>query len=295
MVAGPQVDAALERLVEQRGDRFGRADRPSPPGICPRRTGLGADGRRCGRCRAARLRAARPRPASCSLRRAWRSRVAWSAGCPRRLVPPLSFRLSFGPKARSAQLATWKWTDRPAAAPSSPPIAASTANGSQLVGLRVNPGRSRSIRIERRRSGMPSRICGSGSESAVICGGPRVDEERRADDDVAEVIGPRDGGDDDREAERRALVGAREVDLARRVERVRAGAGAGDRGADLARGRAGRGGQLGDARVAEAAERRRSPTPGSTETPCSVAEKPGGVSRRCGQVLVAVGAVDARA
>ena len=48
----------------------------------------------------------------------------------------------------------------------------------------------------------------------------RVDLERGPDDDVAEVVGPGDRRDDDHEAERRALVGAGEVDLAGQVERV---------------------------------------------------------------------------
>ena len=51
--------------------------------------------------------------------------------------------------------------------PSSPAIVASTENGSQFVGLSANPWRSSSIRIKRVRSGIPSRICGSGSETAV--------------------------------------------------------------------------------------------------------------------------------
>ena len=80
----------------------------------------------------------------------------------------MSFRLSFGPKGRSAQLATWKWrAEARPARPSSPTIVALTEKGSQLVGLRVKSGRSRLTRIERVRSGIPSRICGSGSETAV--------------------------------------------------------------------------------------------------------------------------------
>ena len=105
---------------------------------------------------------------------------------------------------------------------------AATENGSQLVGLRVKFGRSRSTRIERRRSGMPSRIWGRGSETAVIWAVSGFDVERRPDDDVAEVIGTRDRRVITTEAERRALVGAGEVDLAGNVEGVVAGAGAGN-------------------------------------------------------------------
>ena len=53
-------------------------------------------------------------------------------------------------------------------APWSPLTWAFTEKGSQLVGLRVKFGRLSSIRIERSRSGMPSRIWGRGSETAVI-------------------------------------------------------------------------------------------------------------------------------
>ena len=62
--------------------------------------------------------------------------------------------------------------------------------------------------------------------------------ERDADDDVAEVIGAGDRGDDHDQAQRRALIWAGEVGLAGDVERVGAGAGAGDDAADLAGGRA---------------------------------------------------------
>ena len=113
---------------------------------------------------------------------------------------------------------------------------APTEKGSQLVGLRAKSGRSSSTRIERRRSGMPSRIWGRGSETAVTWAVVGIDVEGRPDDDVAEVIGAGDRRGDHREAERRALVGAGEVDLAGEVDGVGAGAGAGDRGADLASG-----------------------------------------------------------
>ena len=94
-------------------------------------------------------------------------RVAWIAGWPRRLVPPVSFRASFGPNARLAQLPAWKCEETDAVAPSLPAIVPVVANGSQLVGLSANSGRFRSIRMLRTRSGMPPRICGSGSLTAV--------------------------------------------------------------------------------------------------------------------------------
>ncbi len=64
-------------------------------------------------------------------------------------------------------------------------------------------------------------------------GGFGVDVEAFADDDVAEVIAAGDGGGDEDEAERGALVGAGEVDLAGEVEGVGAGAGAGGEFADV--------------------------------------------------------------
>ena len=70
---------------------------------------------------------------------------------------------------------------------------------------------------------------GQGVGDGGDLGGFGVDVEGGADDDVAEVIGAGDRGGDDGEGERGALVGAGEVDLARDVEGVGAGAGAGDR------------------------------------------------------------------
>ena len=60
-------------------------------------------------------------------------------------------------------------------------------------------------------------------------GGFGVDVEGGADDDVAEVIGPGDRRGDHGEAERGALVGTGEVDLAGEVDGVVAGAGSGSR------------------------------------------------------------------
>ena len=99
---------------------------------------------RCGRCRAARPSAARPRPSRCWLRRAARLSTAWIAGWPRRLRPPVSFRLSFGSigeagAVRRLEVGDRGWPSRLRRPRSSP----STENGSQLVGLSVKSGRSR--------------------------------------------------------------------------------------------------------------------------------------------------------
>ena len=81
-------------------------------------------------------------------------------------------------------------------------------------------------------------------------GGFGIDVEGDADDDVAEVIGTGDRRGDHGEAQRGALVGAGEVDLAGEVDGVGAGAGAGLSGADLAGRRAARVGLLCEAGVA---------------------------------------------
>ena len=83
------------------------------------------------------------------------------------LVAPLSVSRSFGSKFSESQLATWKWLEGEVKAPSVPLKSPLTSKGSQLVGLSVKFGLSRLSRTERKRKGMPSMICGSGSESAV--------------------------------------------------------------------------------------------------------------------------------
>ena len=75
-------------------------------------------------------------------------------------------------------------------------------------------------------------------------GGRGIDVDRDPSDDVAEVVGPGDGRNHDEEAQRSALVGTGEVDVAADVERAGAGPGAGLDGADPARGRAERRGLL---------------------------------------------------
>ena len=85
---------------------------------------------------------------------------------------------------------------------------------------------------------------GQGVGDGGDLGGFGVDVQSGADDDVAEVIRAGDRGGDDRQAQGGALVGAGEVDLAGKVDRVVAGSGAGERFADLAGRRAARVGLL---------------------------------------------------
>ena len=132
------------------------------------------------------------------------------------LVDPVRLIFSFGAKSRTSQLEAWKWTERAADPPWSAVIRPSTAKGSQLVGLRVKSLRSRSIRTERSRSGMPSRIRGSGSEATVIWAVTGSIADRGSHHHVAEVVGAGDRRGDDREAERRPLVRTGEVDPAGR-------------------------------------------------------------------------------
>ena len=67
--------------------------------------------------------------------------------------------------------------------------------------------------------------CPRGSGQGIRDGGDLgrfgIDVKGGADDDVAEVKGPGDRGGDDRQAERGALVGAGEVDVAGNVDGVR--------------------------------------------------------------------------
>ena len=94
-------------------------------------------------------------------------------------------------------MATWKWVAEVAPAPSLPVSRLPIANGSQLVGLRVKPGRSRLImdRAQPQRDAFEDLRQRVGDVGDL--GGDRVDVERRADDDVAEVVGPGDRRGDD--------------------------------------------------------------------------------------------------
>jgi hypothetical protein len=84
------------------------------------------------------------------------------------LVPPFSLRVSFGLKESAEQPPTWKGADTPALLPSTEVTAPVIVIGSQEVGLSVNWGRPICRVMERRSSGMPSRIWGNGSETAWI-------------------------------------------------------------------------------------------------------------------------------
>ena len=90
---------------------------------------------------------------------------------------------------------------------------------------------------------------GKGVGDGGDLGGFGVDLQGGAEDDVAEVIATGNGGDDEDEGERGALVGAGEVDLAGEVEGVGAGAGAGGEFAEEAGGGAAGIGLLGEAGV----------------------------------------------
>ena len=124
-----------------------------------------------------------------------------------------------------------------------------TSSGLQSVGLRAKLGRLRLTKTGAMRRGMPWKIWGRGSETAVTWAVSGLTLKARAEDDVAEVIATGNGGDDEDEGERGALVGAGEVDLAGEVEGVGAGAGAGGEFAEEAGGGAAGIGLLGEAGV----------------------------------------------
>ena len=75
----------------------------------------------------------------------------------------------------------------------------------QLVGLKMNPGRSIVTFAVRNRSGMPSMICGNGSLVTVNAEVSGFDVDPRAHHDIAQVERPRDRRHDDRQAKRRTL------------------------------------------------------------------------------------------
>src|SRR4029077_3711722 len=70
---------------------------------------------------------------------------------------------------RPAQFAAWKRLDTGALAPCALVSVPVTANGSQLVGLNMNPERSTVTFTVRMSNGTPCRIVGSGSLTIVIC------------------------------------------------------------------------------------------------------------------------------
>ena len=97
----------------------------------------------------------------------------------------------------------------------------------------MNPGRSMVTLIFWMSNGMPIRIVGNGSDFTVTCAVDRIDEQRRPDDDGAEIERSGLGGDDDAQRERRTLVRARQEHRGRRLARLRdrerCGPGAGQR------------------------------------------------------------------
>ena len=123
-------------------------------------------------------------------------------------------------------------------------------------------------------------------------GGRRIHLDRGADRDVAEVVGPGDRRYDGKEAQRRALVWTGEIDLARHVDGMGAGACACDRGADLAGGWASGRGKLGEPgveRIGEPVDRRLG-TVGNSLEPRGEPRR--GRDRQSGEVLVSVRASD---
>src|SRR5579862_5728523 len=95
--------------------------------------------------------------------------VALSVGwVPEWVLPlPVSFIFSLGENPSDEQPPTWK---RELTGAARPPVDVSvpvTLIGSHDVGLSVKSGRSRSTSIRRIRSGIPSRIVGSGSDTSV--------------------------------------------------------------------------------------------------------------------------------
>ena len=183
-------------------------------------------------------------------------------------MPPVKLQASFGAKRRVAQLATWKGS-----------LEVATGRPGRRAIVRVDRERVAVGRVEREVRAIevdldraqPQRDPFEDLRQRIgdrgDLGGRRVDVERRPDDDVAEVVRAGDRRGDHGEAERRAFVGAGEVDLARDVDRVGAGAGAGRRGADLGGGRAARARLLGEARVARSRRAAPGPPPGSRGRP----------------------------
>ena len=198
-------------------------------------------------------------------------------------------------RLRSGGWCSWRpgrrWSGsprRPRRRSASSPIAC----GSQLVGLSVKSGRSSLIWMNRVRSGIPSRICGSGSETALTCAVEGLTSTAVLTAITPRSYGPETAGTTTSRLSGDAFVGARQVDPAGHVERMRAGTRAGDRGADLAGGGTGRARLLGDDRCSPGAASWSSADCGQYGTPFRVAAKPARVGDADrGHVLVAVVAV----
>ena len=116
-------------------------------------------------------------------------KTAWRAGSLARLVPPENLNRSFGSKGRLAQFASWKCEAGVATAPSLPVICASTAKGSQLVGLRAKPGRSRSTRSSAPVGECPEDLRQGIGDRRHLCA-ERIHVDGGADGDAAKVVGP---------------------------------------------------------------------------------------------------------
>src|ERR1700733_4937393 len=85
------------------------------------------------------------------------------------LAFPSVLVVNAGLNGRPSQPPTWKRSDSPAVCPRVEIACPVIAIASQLVGLSVNPGRFASSDTERTSSGIPSRIVGNGSLTALIC------------------------------------------------------------------------------------------------------------------------------
>ena len=139
-----------------------------------------------------------------------------------------------GAKPRLAQLATWKFSEGLS-------DGAFCAEDLRRYGERVAVGRverkAGAVDVEKDRAqaeGDALKDLGERIGDRGDLGGFGIDAQGGTDDDVAEVIATGDRRSDDREAERRAVVGAGEIGLTGQKERVGAGPNSGARFADQA-------------------------------------------------------------
>ena len=214
---GPQVDGARQRLVEQRRRRRRRAVDRVRRARVRRELDPGADGADVGVVEQLVLRHRDRRRGGCSLRPA----SSCSSVLQRRVAAPLGRARQLQARASGRRPGWRSW--RPGSGSTELDARAFARRTMRRVDAeRVAVGRvegeARPIEVDQHRA-EPQRHAFEDLRDRVgdrrHLGGDRVDEDRRADDDVAEVVGPRDRRDDDDEAQRSALVRAREVDLAR--------------------------------------------------------------------------------
>jgi len=160
--------------------------------------------------------------------------VETSAGwSPERVLPlPVSAIFSFGENASSWQPPTWKRLETGAVMPAVELSVPVIAIGSQLVGLTVKSGRLRLTSIRRIRNGIPSRIVGTDPtppspapswDRCPALGGPPPCRDRAGR--LARAPRPPAIG--------RALIRPGQIRLARKEERVAAGARTGLNRADF--------------------------------------------------------------